>query len=90
VVNLCDFTKASLEQSQFTDSQCKESVFEKADLTYVDFSHADLTGSVILDSELYRANLHQIIEVKTLWTGSNRAAALETDEERSEAERGPG
>ena len=76
-----------MEQAQFTKTNCAGSLFTKADLTYVDFSHANLDNALIDKAELYRANLHEIRQENAIWEGSNKSAALPTDEKKAQAEK---
>ena len=75
-----------MEQAQFSKTNCDGAMFTRADLTYVDFSHAILDNALMDFTELNRANLHEILEVNSIWEGANKASALPTDEKKAQAE----
>ena len=85
-ISRCDFSGSNMEQAQLTKAKCSESIFSRANLTYVDFSQVQLEGSVIENAEMYRANLHLVMDEGVIWTGSNKSAALPTDEEKARAQ----
>ena len=39
-----------------------------------------------MNTELYRANLHEVSDGAAMWQGSSKATALGTDEKRANAE----
>ena len=85
-ISRCDFSGSDMQQAQLTGAICSGSIFSKANLSYVDFSQAQLDGALIENAELYRANLHLVMDEGAIWSGSNKSAALGTDEEKAKAQ----
>ena len=86
--NLTDavFLDANLTQAQMADVICERTVLSGSDLTYADLSHANLRDADLSNTGLFRANLHEIIDQNTIWSGSNKKLALGMDEKRLKAE----
>jgi uncharacterized protein YjbI with pentapeptide repeats len=82
----CDFTGATLIQTQFTGADCTLSRFTGCDLTYADFSNATLNAADLSDTELTYTKLHNISEQDTVWRGANRHKATSTDAKKLKAE----
>ncbi len=65
-------------------ASCRQTLFVRSDLTYADFSHANLEAADLSGATLFRANLHQIVDSGARF--SDRARALATDPELAAAE----
>lgn len=72
--------------AQLTDANAKGANFNGCLLRYADLSNVNLAQAIISNCELERCNLHNIKEEDTDWSGSNRKAALQTDEKKLDAE----
>jgi uncharacterized protein YjbI with pentapeptide repeats len=55
-------------------------------MRFADLSHALLRRADFTNADLSGANLHRILEEKTVWDGAHRDGVRETDPERAAAE----
>ena len=85
-LSMADFTGAVLRMASLDDTKCRAAIFIDADLTYADLSRADLTAADFSGCKLVQANLHRIVEERTLWRDSDRSGARGTDPALARAE----
>ena len=64
---------------------CGGARFDDADLTYCDFSHADVCAAHFSGAKVFRARFHQVDARGTIW--ADRTTALGDDEDLLDAER---
>jgi uncharacterized protein YjbI with pentapeptide repeats len=73
-----------MDQCILHRASCLGTRFGGANLTYADFSNADVSGSDFLRATLTRARFHRTKEERAIF--GSRAAALGNDELLAEAE----
>jgi hypothetical protein len=74
-----------LEQSIWQGACCAEASFRNSNLTYADFSHAELGGADFSGARMFRTRLHRVSDRGAKYP-LLRAGALGDDEALAEAE----
>ena len=72
---------AQMAECQIWQTHCKQS-----DFTYADLSHADIRDSFFLDCQLFKAKSHQLMELNTDWSQSDRKSMQGDNEQLKKAE----
>ncbi len=76
------FNKATMEMAILTEVNARNADFSDVNFTYADLSLMNLHDALMLDTQLFGADLFEIIDYKTVWTGANRNKAKAVDEKR--------
>ena len=74
-------------QAQFSQASFQGCVLSQSDLTYADLSMTVCRFTDFANTELFRTNLHGLLEDDCNWSGAKKSIALGTDEKLDAAQR---